>query len=91
MYDYEWHDFIIKKKSISEEKLKMLPVIKTCDNWKKVLPLGLVSHSTGLSTYKGGVIEYGNKIYFMRKETMIALQKELKFNFPAILKITQES
>jgi len=90
MYEHEWLKFITKKKSISEKKLKILPVIKTCDNWKKVIPLGLVEHSTGLSTYKGGVIEYNDKIYFMRKETMFILQNEIKFNFPCVLKVFKE-
>lgn len=90
MADKEWISFIIKKSAIPEKRLTLLPVLRTCDNWKKVLPLGLVDHVTSLAVYRGALVELNGKLYFVRKETLAALQGEINWQFPRLVEVLKE-
>ena len=62
---------------ISERILIGLRVLTTCDNWKKVNPIGAINHKTSLSKYQGMLVELDKRVYFMRQETLDAIKKEL--------------
>ena len=61
----------------SERKLTVLPLLKNCDNWKKVVPIGLIRHKTQIATYDGCLVELDGHAYFVRAETQAALKKEI--------------
>jgi len=87
MTDKEVIALIVKKSEIPETKLKKIPVLKNCDNWKKVLPLGLVDHLTNLTAYRGALVEYAGKLYFVRKETMAVLHHDINWKVPRLVKV----
>lgn len=80
---------VLSKGTISERKLKGLPLLKTCDNWKKVTPLGLIDHRTLLTNYQGILVELDQRAYFVRRETMLALKGEIKWKVTRQIQVTQ--
>ena len=89
MQDKEWITQILSKGKLPEKRLTLLPVLKTCDNWKKVLPLGLVDHHTRLVSYEGALVELDGRLYFVRRQTIAALRKARKWDFPRVISIVQ--
>lgn len=77
-----------KTGTIPEKKLTLLPVLKTTDNWNKVMPLGLVEHATSFATYRGALVELDGRLYFIRKETIAVLHHDKNWNFPRVIKVT---
>ena len=76
-----------KQGKISERILVGLRTLTTCDNWKKVNPIGSISHKTTLVSYQGMLVELDKRAYFMRKETIEALKKELKWKDARALRV----
>lgn len=91
MRDKEWIAYILKNGSLPEARLTLLPILKTCDDWKKVLPLGLVDYRTLLAAYEGALVELDGKLYFVRRQTISALKDVRKWNFPRVVKIEPKS
>jgi hypothetical protein len=89
MLDNEILQDALKRGAISERKLKTLSVLKTCDNWKKVVPIGLIDHRTVLTTYQGVLVELDKRVYFVRKETMIALKGQITWRVTRQIRIDQ--
>lgn len=87
MQDKEWIAYILKKGTLPVKRLTLLPVLKTCDNWDKVLLLGLVDHHTNLASYEGALVELDGRLYFVRRQTIAALKDARKWNFPRVVKI----
>ena len=69
MRDKEWIAYILKNGSLPEARLTLLPILKTCDDWKKVLPLGLVDYRTLLAAYEGALVELDGKLYIFAQNT----------------------
>jgi hypothetical protein len=76
-----------REKKISERILVGLRTLATCNNWKKVNPLGLIDHKTALVNYQGMLVELDKRAYFMRKETVEALKKELKWKVTQVIRV----
>lgn len=72
---------IVSQGRIPIRKLKSLPALRNC-NWKKVRPLCLIEHSSLITDYKGALVELDERLYFVSRETLAALQKELDWQFP---------
>ncbi len=89
MLDTEIIQDALKHGSISERKLKTLSILKTCDNWKKVTPIGLIDHRTVLTSYQGILVELDKRAYFVRRETMLALKGEIRWNITRQIRIDQ--
>jgi hypothetical protein len=66
---------------IRELYLKKIPVLKTCDNWRKVEPVGWVDHRTNLAYYKGGLVKLKGRMYFVSDKTIDALAEFISFKF----------
>nr|HPO46242.1 hypothetical protein [Spirochaetota bacterium] len=49
---------------LKELHLKKIPVLKTCNNWREVEPVGWVDHQMKFSYYKGGLVKLKGNIYF---------------------------
>lgn len=87
MYGKELIAFIEKKGVIPVRKLKALPVLRTCNNWNKVIPLGLINYRTPLTSFEGALMLYNDELYFVKKQTLQALQKVKKFKFGKVIKV----
>ena len=59
--------------SIRELHLRKVPVLKTCENWNDVKEIGLVDHRTKYAHYKGVLVKYGDRIFYVSEERMQAL------------------
>ncbi len=80
----EWESILkdaVKDGKIRELYLKKIPVLKTCNNWKKVEPVGWIDYKMKLSYYRGGLVRLMGKLYFVPENTIAALAEffELKF------------
>jgi hypothetical protein len=77
----------INNGKISERMLRGLRTLTTCNNWAKVIPLGIIDHSTTLTNYKGILVELDSHVYFLRQETVDAINDTLKWKVTKVIKI----
>ena len=75
---------------IREVHLSKIPTLKTCENWDRVKPLGLVNHRTKHAHYKGGLILYNEKIYYISDQKIDSLSQWIKWKFPMTLEVIIE-
>jgi hypothetical protein len=75
---------------IRELYLKRIPVLKTCDNWRKVEPIGWVDHRTNLAYYKGGLVRLKGRVYFISDQTIDALAEFINFKFKLKINVTMD-
>ncbi len=59
--------------SIRELHLRHVPVLKTAENWNDVKELGLIDHRTKYAYYKGILVKYGDRIFYVPEARMQAL------------------
>ncbi len=64
---------------IRELYLSKIPVLKTCNNWKEVEPLGWVDYKMKYSYYKGALVKLNGKIYFVPEKVVNALAEFVKW------------
>ncbi len=86
----EWDSILddaVQNGQIRELYLKRVPVLKTCDNWKKVEPVGWVDHRTSLAYYKGGLVKLKGKLYFVSDKTIDALAEFINFKFKSRIEV----
>ena len=76
--------------TIRELYLKRLPVLRTCNDWKKVEPLGWVDHRTNLAYYKGGIVKLTGNIYFVSDKTIDALSEFIDIKFKTKIEVIME-
>jgi len=72
----EWERILkdsVKDNSIRELHLRHVPILKTCENWNDVDELGLVDHHTKYAHYKGALVKYGERLYYVPEQRMQAL------------------
>lgn len=89
----DWDNILkdsVKDGKIRELYLQTLPVLKTCDNWKLVEPVGWIDHQMKLSYYKGGIVRLYGKLYFVPEKTLNALSEYVSFKFPQKIIVTKE-
>lgn len=79
--DTDTISLILSQGRIPIRKLKSLPALRNC-NWKKVRPLCLIEHSSLITDYKGALVELEGHLYFVSRETLTALQREISWQFP---------
>ncbi|MCB1191476.1 MAG: hypothetical protein H7A23_01145 [Leptospiraceae bacterium] len=86
----EWEKILrdaVKDNTIKELYLKKVPSLKTCDDWKKVTEVGLVDHRTKFAHYKGGLVRYGEKLYFVNEQRIEAIAPYRSWNFKIKIKV----
>ncbi|MCE9500964.1 MAG: hypothetical protein K8R21_10775 [Leptospira sp.] len=87
----EWEHILrdaVKENAIKELHLRKVPSLKTCEDWKKVIEIGLVDHKTKYAHYKGGLVKYGDRLYFVADQRLEALTPFRAWNFKNKIKIT---
>ncbi len=86
----EWETILrnaVSNGKIREIHLGKIPVLKTCDNWKNVKPIGWVDHKMKHSHYKGGLVKLEGKIYFVKDITLYALNQYIEFKFSKLIDV----
>jgi hypothetical protein len=86
-WDYILRD-AVKDGCIKELHLRKLPSLKTVDDWEKVQEVGLVDHRTKYAHYKGALVKYGDRLYFVAEQRLDAIASFRKWNFKTKIKVT---
>jgi hypothetical protein len=87
----EWEKVLrdaVQGNSIKELHLRKVPTLKTADDWNKVIEVGLVDHKTKYAHYKGGLVKYGDRLFFVSDERIDAIAQFRKWSFKSKIKIT---
>lgn len=87
----EWEKVLrdaVQGNSIKELHLRKVPTLKTADDWTKVVEVGLVDHKTKYAHYKGGLVKYGDRLFFASQDRLDAVAQFRKWNFKAKIKVT---
>ncbi len=77
----------VKDNSIREIHLKKVPSLKTCDDWKKVVEVGLIDHKTKYAHYKGALVKLGENIYFVDEKVLDAIAPFRPWKFGQKIKV----
>lgn len=89
----EWEKILrdsVKEGSIKELYLRRVPTLKTCDDWNKVKEIGLIDHKTKYAHYKGGLVKYGEGLFYVSEERLQALAPFRKWEFKTKIKVSAE-
>lgn len=86
-WDYILRD-AVKDGSIKELHLRKIPSLKTVDDWTKVQEVGLVDHRTKYAHYKGALVKYGERLYFVAEQRLEAIAPFRPWNFKVKIKVT---
>jgi hypothetical protein len=89
----EWENIlkdVVQDGTIRELYLKKVPVLKTCNNWRKVEPVGWIDYRMKLSYYKGGLVKLMGKLYFVPERTLDALSEYIEFKFKKHIQIIKD-
>jgi hypothetical protein len=65
-----------------------VPVLKTCENWNAVEEVGLIDHQTRFAHYKGIIVKYGERIFYVPEKRMEALAPYRPWKTKVRLKVT---
>ena len=87
----EWERILrdsVKEGSIRELHLRKVPTLKTAENWNDVQEVGLVDHRTKYAHYKGILVKYGDRLFYVSEERMQALAPFRKWNTKTKIKVT---
>ncbi len=87
----EWERILrdsVKEGTIRELHLRKVPELKTCENWNDVKEIGLVDHRTKYAHYKGILVKYGDRLFYVREERMQAVAPFRKWNAKGRIKVT---
>ena len=88
----EWERILkdsVKDGSIRELHLRKVPVLKTCENWGDVHEIGLINHQTKYAHYKGVLVKYGERLFYVSEERMQALAPYRQWKAKNHIKVTE--
>ncbi len=89
----EWERLLrnaVKDGQIRELYLRKIPVLKNCDNWNNIEPLGYIDAPLKYTHYKGVLVKYQDRIFFVTSKTMEALSEYIKWNIKNKIKVVQD-
>ncbi len=89
----EWEKILadsVTDGKLKELHLKKIPVLKTCNNWREVEPVGWVDHQMKFSYYKGGLVKLKGNIYFVPEKTINALSEYINWKFPVTISVYKD-
>jgi hypothetical protein len=89
----EWEKILassVVNGTIKEINLKKIPVLKTCNNWREVEPLGWVDHPMQHSHYKGMLAKLNGKIYFVPDKIITALSEFITWNLSLQIRVIKD-
>jgi len=78
----EWEKLLrnaVHDGKIKELYLRKIPVLKNCENWKNVEPLGYVDHKGKYAIYKGMLVKLKDNLFFVNEKTIAALSQYINW------------
>ncbi|MBX7056840.1 MAG: hypothetical protein K1X75_02150 [Leptospirales bacterium] len=87
----EWEKILrdsVQDGTIRELYLRHVPVLKTCENWNDVKEIGLIDHRTKYAHYKGILVKYGERLFYVSEERMHALAPFREWKAKNRIKVT---
>ncbi|MDH5717553.1 MAG: hypothetical protein OEZ22_07925 [Spirochaetia bacterium] len=75
---------------IRELYLYKVPMIKNVEDWTKVQELGKIYFKGKHATFNGGLVKYGNNIYFISDTLIVSLTKYRKWKFSKEIQVVPE-
>ena len=70
----------LERNMIRELYLYQIPVLKTCDNWLAVTEVGRIDFRGKHTDYRGALVRYMQKLYFVPDNRLKALSDFRKWN-----------
>jgi hypothetical protein len=64
-------------------------LLRTCNDWNRIQPLGLVNHKSLIAAWNGVLVELDHQLYFVRKETLAALHDRISWQFPRTITVVE--
>ena len=89
----EWDRILkdcVQNGEIRELHLRKIPALKTVDDWKKVKELGLIDHKTKYAHFKGGIVKYGDRIFYVSDPRLEAVSSYRKWSFGKKLRVLED-
>ncbi|MBP7736938.1 MAG: hypothetical protein KA369_13255 [Spirochaetes bacterium] len=89
----EWEIILadaVQNGKIRELHLSKIPVLKTTTNWKKVELLGWIDHQLKYTHYRGALVKLNEKIYFVKENTIQALQEFLSWKAKNTIQVIKD-
>jgi len=87
----EWERILrdsVQDGTIRELHLRHVPVLKTCENWNDVKEIGLVDHRTKYAHYKGILVKYGERLFYVPEARMQTLAPFRSWKTKVHIKVT---
>jgi hypothetical protein len=78
----------VQEGTIRELHLRHVPTLKTAENWNDVKEIGLIDHKTKYAHYKGLLVRYGDRIFYVSEERMQALAPFRQWKAKNRIKVT---
>ena len=78
----------VKDGTIRELHLRHVPVLKTAENWNDVKEVGMIDHRTKYAHYKGIIVKYGDRIFYVPEARMQALAPFRSWKTKTRIKVT---
>jgi hypothetical protein len=78
----EWQSIlrsVAKTRSVRHVELRKIPQLKTCDNWREVAFLGRVRYEAPNAVYDGGLVQLGERIYYISARQIQTVGRFAKF------------
>ncbi|MEQ9362623.1 MAG: hypothetical protein RIF32_00185 [Leptospirales bacterium] len=79
----------VKEGTIRELHLRHVPVLKTAENWNDVKEIGAIDHRTKYAHYKGILVKYGERLFYVSEERMQALSPYRQWKVKGKIKVTE--
>ena len=89
----EWDRILkdcVQNNEIRELHLRKIPALKTCDHWDKVIEIGLVDFKNKYAHTKGGLVKYGERIFFVTEARLEAVSSFRHWNFKNKVNVVAE-
>ncbi len=65
--------------SIRASELRKVPHLKACPRWDEAVFLGRVEYRVKFGSYDGGLVKYGERLYYVNKAQIEALRPFVKW------------
>jgi hypothetical protein len=88
----EWERILrdsVKEGTIRELHLRHVPTLKSAENWNDVKEIGMIDHRTKYAHYKGIIVKYGDRIFYVSEQRMQALAPYRTWDTRRKLKVTE--
>jgi hypothetical protein len=80
----KWQEILRNSASgetIKATVLRRIPHLTSCPFWDRATFLGCVNHQLKFANYDGGLVKYGNRLYYVNRSQMEALRPYVRWDW----------